>query len=285
MRGLLAFWARMPTLVRAVVGGLVTLLFATFVWQGLLIANVTYDPSLPWSVPIMAIYMLLYWRYLSGKTWPAATQASRSAWLPQRPLSAGVWLWGLTTGSLIVVSLYETYFGIVGRLVELPQSALPETLVKAPELSVAGWFLMTSLVAGFAEEGVFRGHMLSMLRERYGGLFAILVVGAAFALAHGFGNWPNFGYYFMVSLVYSALTLATGSVLPAALLHALWDLFAFLWVWKIGLPERAAPLAETGLDERFWHVAAIAGGLAALAFASAAMLALALRRQGRAAPA
>jgi hypothetical protein len=44
----------------------------------LLSANINHQSELPWAVPLMAIYLWLYWRYLvQGAGWPASTAEAR----------------------------------------------------------------------------------------------------------------------------------------------------------------------------------------------------------------
>jgi hypothetical protein len=40
---------------------------ASFVWGGLLVANLTISPAIPWAVVVMAAVLWLLWQYLGGR--------------------------------------------------------------------------------------------------------------------------------------------------------------------------------------------------------------------------
>ena len=44
---------------------------ASFVWGGLLVANVR-TPATPWSIPVMAVVLVAYWLYLAAAAGRAA---------------------------------------------------------------------------------------------------------------------------------------------------------------------------------------------------------------------
>src|SRR2546430_14965985 len=66
---------------------------ATFSWNGLLIANLSTTPGVPWSVPTMAVVLYLLWRYLAGAWWPRRTASARRALLRAAPIDRKAFVW------------------------------------------------------------------------------------------------------------------------------------------------------------------------------------------------
>jgi membrane protease YdiL (CAAX protease family) len=88
-------------------------------------------------------------------------------------------------------------------------------------------FLMGALVSGVVEEAAFRGYMQRSL-EPYGAERAVLITSVAFTLVHavhGLGALLLVGPgIFMASLLYGALAIRTGSIVPGMIVHTLGDL-------------------------------------------------------------
>ena len=85
-----AVWRRIPAVVRAVLTGMAVMVARRFPWSILIVVNLRQPHSPPWAVPIMALYLTLYWRYLNGWGWPnqerpnASRQLSRARTAGQR---------------------------------------------------------------------------------------------------------------------------------------------------------------------------------------------------------
>jgi hypothetical protein len=62
-------WARIPLIIRAIVSGLAVLFVGVLPWPALVAANLRFGSSIPWAVPVMAIYLVCLYLYLcpSGK--------------------------------------------------------------------------------------------------------------------------------------------------------------------------------------------------------------------------
>jgi len=41
-------------------------------------------PAVPWSVPLLAVYMWFFWQYLQGRWWPRSTNQARRRYLRAR---------------------------------------------------------------------------------------------------------------------------------------------------------------------------------------------------------
>lgn len=57
-------WCRLPVVLRAVVVGPAIAALGTVPWALLIAANASHLSAVPWSVPIMAGYLALYWAHL-----------------------------------------------------------------------------------------------------------------------------------------------------------------------------------------------------------------------------
>ena len=89
-------WPRLPVLGRAVLIGVAAAAAGTLPWAAMVSANTRYQSALPWAVPIMAMYLWVYWRYLvRGTGWPhrQPTRAVRMLVPTQCRTKPGAWLW------------------------------------------------------------------------------------------------------------------------------------------------------------------------------------------------
>ena len=115
--------------------------------------------------------------------------------------------------------------------------ALPLVAGKA-SVSVIVIALVTALLAGFVEEGLFRGLMLRILLPK-GIWHSIILTSLLFAsahlinLAHGF-SWLYIVGQMMVGLgsgiLFATVRLRTGSVWPTVLLHAAYDVSGLILI-------------------------------------------------------
>jgi membrane protease YdiL (CAAX protease family) len=247
-------WKRIPVIVRAVVTGSLVCLAGTIVWSILLGLNLKLAPSIPWAVPVMAVLLWAYWRYLGGKGWPCTTAEIRRASLRIHRLSGSLWVWALAAGVLSVASAVSLQL-VYARLVRVPFEPLPD-LSRYPFLTVLCALLMSAAVAGFMEEAGFRGYMQVPLERRYGPVVASSVVAIVFGLwhlSHGLAfTIPRLPYYFAISIIYSAVAYLSNSLLPTVAIHACGDALALLYVWLRGMPHPKPLLWQSGPDAAFW---------------------------------
>lgn len=246
----------MAVLIQAVALGMLVMLAGTLPRNMLFAANLTYLPGLPWAVPLVGVYLWMFWRYLGGWGPPPSTAQQRRAWLRARPLPARVWTWSLVAGGLGIVALVLA-LRVANRLVELPSQQLPD-LSQVPAATVVALLLAAAPVAGIVEEAAFRGYMQGPIEHRYGPVVAIAVTGTLFAVAHldfTLVLWP---YYVAVAAVYGMVTYLSQSILPAVILHTAGNLYSNMDLWLHGQAEwqaSAAPPALVwthGADTAFW---------------------------------
>lgn len=265
----------MSIIIRAVlIGMLIT--FAGSVPRSLLfLANIHVFPQFPWAVPITALYLWYFWRYLNGAGPPEDTSQERKQSLRANPLPAGLWFWSLTAGGIAIVALVLA-LRLANRFVALPSQTFP-SLEGVSQTTIVGLLLISSLAAGVIEESAFRGYMQGPIERCVGLLPAILITGTMFALAHldfTLILWP---YYIAVAAIYGVITHTAGSIFPAIVLHTAGNLYSNFDLYLHGQAEwqapamQAASIWKTGPDESFWiSVAALAAtaGLTAVAYAA-----------------
>jgi membrane protease YdiL (CAAX protease family) len=275
-----------PLIIRAVVTGSVVCLAGTIAWSILLGLNLKLAPSIPWAVPVMAVLLWAYWRYLGGKGWPRSTAEARRTSLRAHRLSGSLWAWALTAGVFSVASALNLQL-VYARLVRVPFDPLPD-LSRYPFLTVLVVFLMSAAVAGFLEEAGFRGYMQVPLERRYGPITASAMVAIVFGLwhfSHGLAyTLPRLPYYFAISIIYSAMAYFSKSLMPVVAIHTSGDAIEFLYVWFRGMPHMKPLIWQSGPDGAFWSqfgIGLVFGFLAIVAFRK---LAAVSRREHRAVP-
>jgi membrane protease YdiL (CAAX protease family) len=234
---------------------------------------------LPWAVPIMAIVLWLFWRYVvRGTGWPRSTSEARRANARANALPAETWGPALLAGMLGLVSVLLLQ-GVLSRFVALPQQRDLD-VSKYPVVTVVMWVVMSAVVAGVVEETSFRGYLQRPIERRHGPVVAILLTGGVFGLAHF--SHPEVGvvllpFYVAVAAVYGALAYFTDSTWPGMVLHAGGNMVSAFDLFTRGRSEwqlsaEVKPLVwETGLDAAFWEnvtALAVAGALTVFAYAA-----------------
>ena len=152
----------------------------SLIWSALLVANARTTPALPWSVPAMALVLVVYWWYLSGHGWPSRTQPARAALLRARRVPIRVFGWSFLAGGFSLVALA----GLWIVLVELTGNGGNPTIsgiAGYPAILVALAIAMGSLVSPLTEEAAFRGYAQVLLERRFSAVVAI-VISSLFAL-------------------------------------------------------------------------------------------------------
>lgn len=214
-------WQSVPVAARAVLIGLLVLIAGTIPWSVLVSANLQLSPAFPWAVPVMAVYLWLFWRYLRGSGWPRRTSEIRRTRLRVSRPTGQSWRWSLLAGGSCFGSLIAVLL-LVERAFKVPQTQLAE-LSRYSTVSIVALTLMAAVVAGLVEEAAFRGYMQVPLESQYGLWVAISIVAIVFALAHmshGISYaLPLVPFYVVGSAVYSLLAYRTGSILPCVTLH------------------------------------------------------------------
>ena len=200
-------WCRLPLVARAIVLGVVAAAAGTLPWAALVSVNTRHRSAVPWAVPLMAIYLWFYWRYLvRGTGWPRSTGEARRVNARVNALSPEAWGLALLAGLLGLVGVLFLQ-GVLSRLVALPQQRDLD-VSRYPVITVLMWVVMSAVVAGVVEETSFRGYLQRPIERRHGPIIAILLTGSLFGFAH-FAH-PEVGvvllpFYLSVAAVYGAL--------------------------------------------------------------------------------
>jgi membrane protease YdiL (CAAX protease family) len=244
-------------ILQAVLLGMLVMLAGTIPRNLLFTANLRYYAAVPWAVPLTALYLWFFWRYLQGKGPPESTAEERRTRLRANRVPGRVWAWALLAGGLGIVALVLA-LRMANRLVVLPPQKLPD-LSQVPKLTVLSLLLMAAPVAGIVEESAFRGYMQGPIERRHGLIVAILITGTMFAVAHldfTLILWP---YYVAVAAIYGIVTRLTKSILPAVVLHTGGNLYSNIDLWLHGQAEWQASadpttlIWKTGADAPFWR--------------------------------
>ena len=159
---------------------------------------------------------------LNGQTAASAFASGTAFGVVLLALAVGVgWRPGrLAPGSLAIGLLGGVVLVAIPRLFHL---GLPALIGMRPEPFVI-WAAVTGLVS-VAEEVLLRGALFDAVNRTAGGLAAIVVTSAAFALMHvPLYGWQIVPLDFGVGIWFAGLRLASGSVVAPAVAHLLADL-------------------------------------------------------------
>jgi membrane protease YdiL (CAAX protease family) len=243
-------------IVKAVIIGMLVMIAGTIPRNIIFIANLRYYPSFPWAVPLTAVYLWFFWRYLNGAGPPESTAEERRTSLRANCVSFCVWAWSLLAGGLGIVALVIA-LRVANRIVILPQQQLPD-LTQVPKFTILSLLLMAAPVAGIVEEAAFRGYMQRPIERCYGLSIAVLVTGTMFAVAHLDFTLVLLPYYLGVAAIYGTMTYLTESILPAVVLHTSGNIYSNIDLWLHGQAEWQASsgatklIWKTGTDASFW---------------------------------
>ena len=219
-------WKKIPIIIQAIILGFFILVIGQLP-TGLIFINLQITPTIPWFLPIILIWLWLFWHYLNGRGWPNSTAQIRKQNLRAHKLSLKVWLVTLSAGGIALISVLGLIF-VISHFSELPADAYkpPFDLTVFPIWTQISIFLSIAVTAGVVEEAAFRGYMLSVIQKRHGWLWGILIGGIFFYivhLSHVYATIAFSPFFLIYSFLHGYLVYLTRSVLPSVLLHAIGD--------------------------------------------------------------
>ncbi len=119
---------------------------------------------------------------------------------------------------------------VTGKWIDVPQDTPFEQLLEnAHSLWLLGAFGV--IVAPLTEEMTFRGFVFPVIERKHGGVAAVVVTSACFALLHAqqyAWAWQIVLLMFFIGGVFGWLRLKTGSVGPSTIMHAAYNGTLFL---------------------------------------------------------
>lgn len=252
-----ALWQSVPALIRALIMGGLVGAAGTMVWFVLVSVNLDRNPAVPWSVAVMAVYLVLYWWFLRGGivSWKSA---NRRELLRIEPLSSAGWNWAMLALVLGFLAALVFLIGIYARLVDIPADGFPNT-GSTPWYVVVAYIAMVGIVAGVAEEAGYRGYMQVELERAYGPIAAVTISSVVFALAHW--SIALLPFIATVGAVLGVVAYLARSIWPGIIVHGGYDILMTILAWRFGYPKVPDLDVAKGVDEPF----VIAATLTALA--------------------
>ena len=212
-----------------VLGELVVPLLLVPLLQGLL-SPLAAEPALQQGLLVIALYLglmaaplLLLWSQLRPHGQPPAGGWLQWHW---RPLGSA--LRRALAQLLMVLPLVALVSWLLERLVGDPGGSNPLlelVLNSANPLALLCFALTAMVLAPLFEETLFRGVLLPVLAERWGGFAAVLISALVFGIAHlSLGELPPL---FVLGLGLGWLRLQSGRLGASVLMHGLWNGLTF----------------------------------------------------------
>ena len=162
--------------------------------------------------------------------WPAGTNTGVAAQVP-----------GLALAIVGITLVYR--FGGAATRRALAVQLRPVAALLPRTSTERRWFAFLAVTAGVCEEVLYRGFGLAALRWAFSGIGTpalIIVTGAAFGLAHLYQGPMGVTVTGVLGAYLAWIAIATGSLVPVMLIHALLDLRI------LGLPLDAVPVTPEG---------------------------------------
>jgi len=226
-------------------------LFFQGVWAALVITNLKASPAIPWAVALMALFLWLGWKYVSGKWRPRSTAAARRRYLRASRVPGRVFRWALLAGALALVALVG-YWIVMFQLVKMPGNRLPD-FSRYPLFTVALVLAMAAIIGAVVEEAGFRGYFQVALERDFRAPVAIVISSLLMAPGHGLTQgfvWPTLLWYFFADMMFGVMAYLTDSILPGIVIHGVGLLVFFVLVWPADQSRRL--VADGGGDAWFW---------------------------------
>jgi len=105
------------------------------------------------------------------------------------------------------------------------------------------WFVLVAITAGLCEEFIYRGFLLWVFRPWLGLWGAALASTVGFGFAHAYQGRAGAFRAGALGAVFAVLAIATGSVVPGMVLHALLDLISGEASYAIFAEDSTSPVA------------------------------------------
>jgi membrane protease YdiL (CAAX protease family) len=246
-----SFWNRVPTILRAVIVGLIVVIIGITLWT----LDYKFVPA-PWSLLIMICVLGAYVKYFSGSWAPNHTSEFRKDNFRNFKLSSNVWKVGLIAAILFVV-VFQSSLVITFRLIPFPEFAFKSQYKILDTLpSWIGWatVIVSSLVAGICEETGFRGYMQVPIEKRYGPVLGIMITSIFFFLLHLDKTWAPLIiiHILFASALLGILAYFSDSLIPGIIGHTIMDIFNFSYWWSnLAGNFCKKTVFETGIDIHF----------------------------------
>lgn len=108
------------------------------------------------------------------------------------------------------------------------------------------FFIMSALLAPFAEEIFFRGWLLSILEKKINKYISVLIVAAIFAAYHSYGISIGSFVLFILGCLWGYAVLKTGSIFSSVLTHLAYNIFILI-ITETSLVMRLYSLFENSI--------------------------------------
>ena len=160
----------------------------------------------------------------------------RSLWPPGENTGVAAQIPGLAVAVLAITAVYR--FGGSGARRALAVQLRPVAALLPRSPAERRWFAALAITAGVCEEVLYRGFGLAALRWAVPDITTpalVIITGAAFGFAHLYQGPPGVVLTGLLGAYLGWIAVATGSLVPVIVLHALLDLRI------LGLPLDAVP--------------------------------------------
>lgn len=200
-------------------------------------ARLASDPFILASIQFIAFGAVL----ALGLSLAAPKESLRGA-LALQKIGLRELLTALIAGLALAIVLSETdnIFREIRPLREHERAQLARLLDQDALLARLGLAFAISIVAPITEEALFRGLMLRGIARTRGPYLALIISSALFGLGHvdpgADLNWPTLIVTALAGLYLGWITLVSGSITPAILIHSAHNAVALIPVERLPIP-------------------------------------------------
>lgn len=219
----IAAWRWLPVIIRAPIVAFLVLSVGSTVGILPIIGNTKFLSSIPWSLPVTAPVMGIYWLYFTGHGYPAGTKPVRQDVTRLKSLPWTIWRAAVLPMVFSLVAVI-TFRLMLPSILPVAAPKIPFDLSKFHLATTIGLLLSVALTAGIAEEVALRGYLQKPLEDSYGIVPAVTLTGIAFWLVHADKvSLSHLPFHLLASILLGLLVYFTKSLLPAIICHTLGD--------------------------------------------------------------
>ena len=222
-------WNKIPSIIRGIIIGILIQVIGVMPTSFLIQQNIKILPSFPWALLVGVLYLLIYWKFLTGKGLFSRPSEMRMNLSRTQKLEPRAIKFMVVCGFFLSISVIALVF-IGYLLTEMPLQRVEmlTTLKTIPIWTSLALIFMASLAAGVVEELAWRGYAQRTIELKHSAILAISIVALVFTIIH-FLPLPVWPLFFLGSIAWGFLAYYSNSIIPGIIFHTIIDLSVFVW--------------------------------------------------------
>lgn len=254
-------WNKIPSIIRGIIIGILIQVIGIMPLSLLTQKNIEILPSFPWALLIGTVFLLIVWKFLTGKNLFFSPSSKRIDLSRTKKMESKAIKMMLISGFFLSITLFAFVFiGYMIADVPLQRVEFLSTLKEIPLWTSLSLLFLVAVSAGVVEELAWRGYAQRIIEKRHSPILSISIVALVFTIIH-FLPLPVWPLFFLGSLGWGFLAYYSNSIIPGIIYHTLIDLATFIWAfYNLDILEKILTynVFEDGMNSLFKILVVIA---------------------------